>query len=527
MALGMGGWLGRSLIFIHRWLGVTLCLVFLLWFPSGIGMMYWDFPSVGPGDRLEHSPALDASTIKLSPAEAAIALGDTPTPGQARLNTFDGRPVYRFGGGRGGAAIVYADTGEQQLEVSKEAVERIASAWSGQPVNAAKVEAVEQVDQWTIQGGLRNVRPLWKYAWPNGDQVYVSQATGEVVQYTTSASRLGAYVGAIPHWLYFTPLRKNGPLWSQIVIWLSAIGTFSALLGIVIGVWMYSPKKRYRYRGASTSIPYRGQKRWHTVFGLIFGLGAATWAFSGVLSMDPFPTERTGRPAGGAGRRGGGPGIPQALRGRAAQVAAFAPKHPREALAQLPNLAVKELELTSFAGEPVYLATLAKGETRVIPVKGEPQEAFDRQRIIDVVTNAAQANGGADVSVLDQYDRYYLDRRRQRPLPVVLAQLHDADHTRYYIDPKTARIVGSYSSRNWISRWLYHGLHSLDFPWLYNYRPLWDIVVITFMTGGTALSVTSLILAWRVLGRKLAGAFVGTVSDVTTPQDDLTLEVES
>ena len=54
-----------------------------------------------------------------------------------------------------------------------------------------------------------------------------------------------------------------------------------------------------------------------------------------------------------------------------------------------------------------------------------------------------------------------------------------------------------------MSRWLYHGLHSLDFPWLYNYRPLWDIVVITFMVGGTALCVTSLILAWRVIGRLL------------------------
>ena len=33
----------------------------------------------------------------------------------------------------------------------------------------------------------------------------------EVVQYTTTGSRLGAYVGAIPHWFYFTPLRENGP----------------------------------------------------------------------------------------------------------------------------------------------------------------------------------------------------------------------------------------------------------------------------------------------------------------------------
>ena len=41
--------LKRSLILVHRWLGVALCLVFLLWFPSGIGMMYWDFPSVSAG----------------------------------------------------------------------------------------------------------------------------------------------------------------------------------------------------------------------------------------------------------------------------------------------------------------------------------------------------------------------------------------------------------------------------------------------------------------------------------------------
>lgn len=56
-----------------------------------------------------------------------------------------------------------------------------------------------------------------------------------------------------------------------------------------------------------------------------------------------------------------------------------------------------------------------------------------------------------------------------------------------------------------MTRWLYHGLHSLDFPWLYNHRPLWDIVVITFMLGGTALCVTSVILAWRVVGRTLTG----------------------
>ena len=255
----------RSAIFIHRWLGVALCVIFLLWFPSGIGMMYWDFPSVSDDDRLQRSPALNPATIRLSPAEAYAGLGDDQPPGQARLTTFDRRPVYVFEG-RGGIGMIYADSGDRQIEVSDAMMTRIASAWTGQPASAATIEAVEHVDQWTIQGEFQNLSPLKKYSWPDGEQVYVSENTGEVAQYTTTTSRLGAYVGAIPHWLYFTPLRKHGLEWSRVVIWSSGIGTIAALLGVVIGLWMYSPSKQYRIAGAPTSIPYRGQKRLHTIF---------------------------------------------------------------------------------------------------------------------------------------------------------------------------------------------------------------------------------------------------------------------
>lgn len=164
---------------------------------------------------------------------------------------------------------------------------------------------------------------------------------------------------------------------------------------------------------------------------------------------------------------------------------------------------VKELELTIVAGEPIYLATLVGGDTRIVPLDGAVRTAFARQRFTEIVTSAVGSSNITDVQTLDQYDRYYLDRRRQRPLPVMLVRLNDQEKTRYYIDPKAGRIVGSYSTRNWVTRWVYHGLHSLDFPWLYNHRPAWDIVVIAFMIGGTALCVTSLILAWRVVGRKL------------------------
>jgi hypothetical protein len=322
------------------------------------------------------------------------------------------------------------------------------------------------------------------------------------VQYTTTASRLGAYAGPITHWFYFTPLRKHGLEWSKVVIWSSGIGTVAALLGIVVGLWMYSPRQRYRRDGAPTGIPYRGQKRWHMVLGLIFGVATATWAFSGLLSMEPFPLPSP-RETGGARAEAAGR-IQQALRTRM-DFDAFAMKDPREALAQIAG-PVKELDFSSIGGQPVYMATLSRDDSRIVPVDGEPMREFNHAALIEFITKAAGPDGLSEVRVVDQYDAYYLDRRQRQPLPVILARVNDDEQTRLYIDPKTARVVGGYRASDWVTRWAYHGLHSLDFPWLYNYRPAWDIVVITFMAGGTALCVTSLVLAWRVLGRKLARA---------------------
>ena len=323
------------------------------------------------------------------------------------------------------------------------------------------------------------MRPLWKYSWPDGQQVYVSGTSGEVVQYTTTASRIEAYFGAIPHWLYFTPLRRNQQTWSRFVIWSSGIGTATALLGIVVGLWMYLPAAR---------TPYVGYKRWHLILGLFFGVGAVTWAFSGMLSMDPFPAAERG------------PAAP-ALRG-AIDLAAFAIKPPSAAIAEL-GVPVTELELTNVGGRSFYIATLRDGGTQVVPIDGPPMPSFSTASMIARAMIAVAPAEIRHTELIDAYDRYYLDRRGARPLPVLLAVLNDPDATRFYIDPKTARVVGSYSSRRWVSRYLYHGLHSLDVPWLYDHRPAWDIVVLTFMLGGTALCVTSLILAWQVLGRKL------------------------
>jgi len=193
------------------------------------------------------------------------------------------------------------------------------------------------------------------------------------------------------------------------------------------------------------------------------------------------------------------------LRGEMPPMEAFAAKPPREALAEAaPHLRVKELDLRSFDGKPVYLATGFPGRSMIVPVEGAPVAAFDENRIQAMATKAVQPDRLVESRLLTEYDAYYLDRRRQRPLPILLIRLNDSEHSRYYIDPRTARIVSGYSSSSWVTRWLYHGLHSIDLPWLYLHRPAWDLVVLALLGGGSALSVTSVVIAGQLLRRTLS-----------------------
>jgi hypothetical protein len=52
-----------------------------------------------------------------------------------------------------------------------------------------------------------------------------------------------------------------------------------------------------------------------------------------------------------------------------------------------------------------------------------------------------------------------------------------------------------------IERWLYNGLHSLDFPFWYDMRPAWDIVMIVLLLGGLISSSVGLVLGFSRVAR--------------------------
>ncbi|MGB3620149.1 MAG: PepSY domain-containing protein, partial [Ketobacter sp.] len=76
---------------------------------------------------------------------------------------------------------------------------------------------------------------------------------------------------------------------------------------------------------------------------------------------------------------------------------------------------------------------------------------------------------------------------------------NDSDQSWFYIDPRTGELIGQQTQKDRLQRWLFNGLHSLDFNVLIQHRPLWDGVVIFLCILGFAMSVTSVVIGCRRL----------------------------
>ncbi len=332
---------------------------------------------------------------------------------------------------------------------------------------------------------------------PQHSIYYVSAATGAVYLATTRRSRFLAWCGVIPHWWYITALRSHNSLWHWVMIAASAWGLLMCVFGIAAGALRYSPSRRYRFPGPRySSVPHVGTKRWHYLLGYIFGAVTFTWILSGLFSMNP-----------GSWSPGPEASLDEvhAFAGAPLRVQAFrtAPLEAWTILRQC--VPVKELELIMFQGAPYYLARHSVSEVRLLPAAAPEPSCISQMPVDSLVSASRQPVGGAAVlsaDLLTGYDSYYYDRNSRKPLPVLRVRLNDPRQTWLYVNPKTALIVARYTARSRWERWLYNGLHSLDFPFLVYRRPLWDIVVVVLSAGGFTLSVSGIVLALRYMQKR-------------------------
>ena len=481
----------RWLIWTHRYVGIPVSALFVLWFASGIVMMYTgDMPLLTPEERLDHLAPLDLSQVRLTPAEAAAGAGFRTAPNRAVLLTVTGRPAYRFD-----AATVFADTGSRLMPVGRNAARMVAAQFSGVPGDAiAFAGLVERPDQWTLQ--TREGLPAHKFRVSDdaGTELYVSRRTAEVVLATTRRERLLAWLGAIPHWFYLPQLRIDRPLWEAVIVWTSAVGCLIAVTGLLLGV------TRFRWRrppDGKPRIPYTGVMRWHYLTGAVFGIATLTWVFSGLLSVQPFAwmTVR------------GLEMPPHALSGGPLVLADF-PTIDRPAWERATGgRVVREVGLRRIDGAPYYDVRASgspaggSGHERLLLSAEtlEPRRPARAAVLAERLGAALPAVAVADVARLQEYDAYYYGRGSSGPpLPVVRVRFADPLETWVYVDPATDDVVGSVHRYSRLERWLFDGLHSLDFHFWYDRRPLWDIGLIALSLGGLASSGIGL---WVGAGR--------------------------
>jgi len=405
------------------------------------------------------------------------------------------RPVYRVGGGRGDGTIVYADDGTVLNGVDAAMAKTIAARFLNISEEKLQYTLQTQADQWTI--GQRRQMPLHKIAVDDAAHtvIYISPQSGEVLVLTTRGTRALAWVAAIPHWLYFTNLRVNDRLWNRVIIWTSGIGCFLALLGMVLGVIQFRWSPPSNTTRLSARIPYSGLMRWHYITGVVFGVFTLTWVFSGLLSMDPWEwisgeDLRVNR---------------EPLTGGSVDLKEYPAFDPKAWAPLIGTHSIKEIDFTKIQGDPYYIVRLEDSERLLVATNPLQirRERFSVDSLIERLKQAVPDAHIVDSQLLTDYDSYYYSQDEQRPLPILRAKFDDPKQTWVYLDPALGQVAGQLHRGDRIQRWLYHGLHSLDFSFWYRNRTVWEIGMIILNLGGAAISGIGLWVGIRRMGRWL------------------------
>lgn len=404
----------------HRYLGVAVGLLMLLWFASGVVMLFVRWPEVTPAERTAGlAPIPWARCCDLSALDPAQVVDG------GSVEALAGRPVLRTGG-----ETYDLSTGQVLAPLSRAAAMQAAQLHAGRAPASARLV---QRDQWTVTGYFNARRPFWRVEMgdPVRTVIHVSARTGEISQATTRNDRVLAWLGPIPHWLYPQVLRQDVRLWTQVVIWGSLAGLFLTVAGIYLGVIAWRPW------GDARLTPFRGLMKWHHLTGLAAGLLTLTWTLSGLLSMQPW------------GLLDSQPD-PAVASYRQSQTTAGELSQALQAL-KARDLKARQVRIVPFEGRLALLADGARLDAAGRPAPLAPSD----------LARAAQALGPiARQGLIATEDAYWYGHHEPVQLPVW--RVIRTDGTRHYLDPASGEVLRTVDAAGRGFRWWHLALHRLD-----------------------------------------------------------------
>lgn len=480
----------RLVYLFHHWLGITVCLFMAMWFFSGVVMMYVQYPSLSPKERLAALPALQSDKLQHN-ADKLLAQLPKNSKATLRLTTVQNRPAYLSTTNNNKVLGQFADTGELFVPFTEKdaiASAKIFANYLKSPSDKVQYLGKLDKDQWSITYRLNHLRPLHLLALNDkaGTQVYVSEVTGAVVLDSSKKERFWNWLGANIHWLYPKVLRQHTNLWYWLVIVISCLALLSVFSGAVVGFWRLRLKKRYKKKHIT---PYKGLLKLHHILGLCFLLPVTTFTYSGIMSMGSFgvPADKTSFSKQLAQFQGN------------TSIGAFKQQWQglntlQDQLSKLPE--TREVVWYWVDGKLGHYFLNQDNQRQLLQAQSL---ANVKQQALAQLTAILPNSPKPKIELLTSYNRYYYAHHKAPVLPVFRIQFNDVDQSWFYIHPKTGELLQRQTTHSRTMRWLYHGLHRLDFPWLIHNRPLWDITVILLSLIGFVFSVSAVVIAWRYL----------------------------
>lgn len=506
----------RWLYLIHRWGGIAVALFMLMWFASGLVIMYSGSSALNASEQLAGREALDIEPGWLSVGEAwrisaneraALPLNKSRNEPEAKAS-FNGdyiaaarlvrqahQPVWLVENGAGQRFALSALNGELQLTSVNDA-ELIAKNWLiAQGGKSASISQIRYLDTGPQDSSVRNyelLQPFHRFQIDDsGREILISQRTGEVVRDSTALARTLYFVGNWIHLLRPIESFGNAEARRNVQLWSGFIALIACLTGIVIGVQRWRPG----WFGTATYSkgrvhPYRDVwNTWHFWVGLIGGFAALLWAFSGYLSTNPGRVFSSANPSREELKNYQGVQPPSVL----------LQWQPTASMSNEKD--VVEIQ-ARYLGDKAALYAVTRSEKIIAQHVEGTSNQFDEGDLLQAASRAFGANAVRDYTLLNEYDNYYYLRHEQsaldRPLPVLRVRFNDAAATTIYLDPQSGRLLLKQDASRRVYRWLYSALHHWDFGWL-QWRPLWQAWMLPLVGMGIVLGGTSVVLGWKRL----------------------------
>jgi len=443
--------------------------------------MYKEFPHIKEREKINNLSPINFQNVIINPYQAWRILPDNFKWKQLKLYSLIDKPVYKFVNENDSIMLVNAYDGRKVGNIDEKGVKEIVNNYTKRRYQIIKTEVITGLDQWIPKSKYLPYLPIYKVHINDKSETifYVSTKSGEIIQKLNFIDKVWAWLGPIPHWLYFKNLRVNTNAWRAVVIAISFIGVLMCVVGIVLGtIRTIDAKKR-----SNKLSPYKKQWfKWHHYLGFVFGLFILTWILSGLFSMNPLKWSSEDfldkdELVSWKGNRNAAPNV----------ITNF------NKLQKFGE--VKEIELNKINNNYYWLAKYNDLITKILfidELNTLPKNQLTLNELMPSIKKLKEKDSITQITLLTDYDNYYYDKKRNLELPVYLVKFSDKLKTWYYINPASASVVRKKQKDSRFERWIYNGLHSMDFAFIFYKRPLWDIVVLILLIGCTMLSFTGL-----------------------------------